>query len=292
MSTSGTMGRRRKQKPFIKPKYLVGAVVGLVAAWFFVHASQALPRGSGNVMIAAILFAGAGAVACIILRFGWRAYVRQALFRIARTVTEENLSSLTRRRAQLVRPDAYGKPLFDRWEREIDYFVQNHIEPLLTSPEIKALPCNYDQIVRIIWDRVEVSVRNEPALRTFSNNMSPTEFEAFCAEQLRQVGWHARVTMQSRDQGVDIIAEKKSRRVVFQCKLYSRGVGNKCVQEITAGRVHEQADYGVVVSNSRYTDAAEQLAATNGILLLHYRDLGNIDEILDGLRKISSSSRR
>ena len=42
----------------------------------------------------------------------------------------------------------------------------------------------------------------------------------------------------------------------------------------------ERADFGIVVSNNRYTDSAEQLAATNRILLLHYRDLQNLDEIL------------
>jgi hypothetical protein len=34
------------------------------------------------------------------------------------------------------------------------------------------------------------------------------------------------------------------------------------------------------VTNNRYTSAAEQLAATNGIFLLHYRDLRNLDAIL------------
>jgi len=62
--------------------------------------------------------------------------------------------------------------------------------------------------------------------------------------------------------------------------LYARPVGNKSVQEATAARAHEQADFGVVVSNNRYTDAAEQLAVTNGVVLLHYRDLQNLDNIL------------
>jgi restriction system protein len=86
--------------------------------------------------------------------------------------------------------------------------------------------------------------------------------------------------MQSRDQGVDVVAEKDGCRVVLQCKLYARPVGNKAVQETAAGRAYEQADYGAVVTNHKYTLAAEQLAATNGVLLLHYRDLPDLENLL------------
>ena len=110
--------------------------------------------------------------------------------------------------------------------------------------------------------------------------MSPPEFEVYCADELRQCGWNARVTTQSGDQGVDIIAEKNGVRVVLQCKLYTGAVGNKSVQEVVAARAHERAHYGVVVSNSRYTKAAEQLAATNEIKLIHYRDLMNLENLL------------
>ena len=96
--------------------------------------------------------------------------------------------------------------------------------------------------------------------------------------------------MQGRDQGVDVVAEKGSIRVVVQCKLYARPVGNKSVQEVAAARAHEQASYGLVVTNNRYTTAAEQLAATNGILLLHYRDLHNLDDILSSKGTVPAGS--
>ncbi|HLH07890.1 MAG TPA: restriction endonuclease [Terriglobales bacterium] len=121
-------------------------------------------------------------------------------------------------------------------------------------------------------------------MQTFSEEMSPSEFEAFCAEELRRNGWQARVTLQSRDQGVDVIAEKNGIRVVLQCKLYSSPVGNHAVQEAAAARAHEQAHFGIVVSNHRYTEPAQQLAATNGILLLHYRDLPGLDSALRALK--------
>jgi HJR/Mrr/RecB family endonuclease len=172
-------------------------------------------------------------------------------------------------------------PQLDKWAREINYFISRHVRPSLNSSETVALARNYNDVTKIVRTRVDVAVHDEPVFKNFSEDMTPLEFETFCAEELRRAGWDARVTAQSRDQGIDVIAEKGGRRVVLQCKLYGRPVGNKSVQEAAAGRAHEQADRGIVVSNNRYTAAAEQLATTDGVLLLHYRDLRNLDVLLD-----------
>lgn len=89
------------------------------------------------------------------------------------------------------------------------------------------------------------------------------------------------MTKRSRDQGVDVVASRDGIRVVIQCKLYTGPVGNKAVQEVSAGRAHEQAHFGMVVSNSRYTPSAESLAKTNRVLLLHHRDLPNLQGIIE-----------
>ena len=78
-----------------------------------------------------------------------------------------------------------------------------------------------------------------------------------------------------------MVAEKGPVRiVVLQCKLYSNPVGNKAVQEVVAGRAHEQANYGAVVTNSTGTTPAQELASINGILLLHHSDLPQLDALL------------
>ena len=168
----------------------------------------------------------------------------------------------------------------EKWEKETDYFITQHIEPSLTTNECRALERERTGIVNLIRTRVEAVTENPPALWKFSDDMTPAGFENFCADELRRAGWNARVTMQGRDQGVDVVAEKDDVRVVIQCKLYTRPVGNKSVQEAAAAKAHEQASYGIVVTNNRYTTAAEQLASTNGILLLHYSQLQNLDNLL------------
>jgi restriction system protein len=114
----------------------------------------------------------------------------------------------------------------------------------------------------------------------FREDMSPLEFEHYCAEVLREMKWNARVTQASGDQGVDIIADKRGRRIVVQCKKYSKPVGNRAVQEIVAAIAHEGAERGVVVATADYTPAALRLAASNDVLLLRHTELHKIDRLL------------
>jgi restriction system protein len=271
---------RRKQKHLIPPQTAFGLLVTIGVLWLVTKVLQNAPSGSGDAIGLVVVIVVAGLIAVPIVRLISRASARQALLQKVRATTDRQLEPLLRRRAQLVRLDPYGKPQHDKWTKEIDYFISQHIQPSLTTGEQASLARNHTEVSEIIGRRVEAAQRTQPAFQTFSDDMTPAEFETFCAEELRRAGWDARVTMQSRDQGVDVIAEKGGRRVVLQCKLYARPVGNKSVQEATAARAHEQADFGIVVSNNRYTDAAEQLAATNSVLLLHYRDLQNLGDLL------------
>lgn len=233
-----------------------------------------------SVIFALVLGLGTLAAAVVVLRIVLPAHRRRSLMDKASAVIDQNVGRLARRRAQLVREDAYGKPVLEGWIREIDYFIDRHIKPALAAGEQSLLRRERVQIAQAITQRIECLTRDVPTLEGFSDDMTPTQFEAFCAEQVRQSGWDARVTQQSRDQGVDVIAEKNGVRLVLQCKLYSRPVGNRAVQEAVAARAFERARYCAVVSNSSYTSAAEQLASTNGVLLLHYSDLKRIEILL------------
>ena len=216
----------------------------------------------------------------LIVRAVHRSHVRRRIAQKAAAIIEQHLPALIRRRVQLVRPDPYGKLLWEDWLKEVEYFIEEHIEPHLTPGEREAFAREQVKIEESIFILVETESEKNPAFLTFSDDMTPNEFETFCAEELRRAGWNARVTMQSRDQGVDVVAERDGIRVVIQSKFHSRPVGIKAVQEIVAARTHEQADYGVVVSNNRYTQDAEQLASTNKVFLLHFTDLCNLHDIL------------
>jgi restriction system protein len=103
--------------------------------------------------------------------------------------------------------------------------------------------------------------------------MSPLDYERMCADILTADGWHARITKASGDQGVDVVADRNGVRIVLQCKLYSSPVGNSAVQEVFAGKVHEEAQYAAVVTNAGYTVGARQIANKTQVALLHHDDL-------------------
>lgn len=199
----------------------------------------------------------------------------------AQAVAHVHMEALARRRAQLVQSDAYGVLQNDPWLKEIDHFIQHRLAPTLTPNLGRALVHYKSEVIAAIDHEVIAATAIIRPFTEFSDNFTPSEFEVFCAQVLREAGWDARVTKGSRDQGVDVVAEKGGIRVVIQCKLYTGPVGNKAVQEVSAGRAHENAHFGAVVSNSRYTASATALAKTNRILLVHHRDLANLDGIVE-----------
>jgi hypothetical protein len=273
------MARRRNKPTELFPLFVI---LGLL--WLVAQMLQDIGRGSDSVTIRVIVGASVALVVFLTFRMVRRFMTRWAILRQTKALVGQKLSALITQRAQLVQKDPYGEVRLDKWRKAIEYFVSTQLMPSLTRGQRKAFARNYSAVEAAIDKRVEAATRLQPAFQTFSADMTPSQFEFFCAEKLRQAGWDTRVTPLSRDQGADVVAEKNNLRVVLQCKLYSRPVGNKSVQEVVAARAHERAHYGVVVSNKNYTLAAQQLANTNMVFLLHYLDLEYLDDKLNGKR--------
>lgn len=195
-------------------------------------------------------------------------------------VVESNIEALARRRSQLLQLDPYGNLKPEKWLKEIDYFISNNLFLGLDDYDRFIADERAPELTDYVESTVAAKTGLEPRHQAFRDEMTSIEYEHYCAEELKRSGWDARVTMASRDQGVDVIAQKSGIRLAVQCKLYRSPVGNKAVQEVVAARAHEVADYGIVVSNNSYTPAAQELARTNNVILLHHRDLAKIDKIL------------
>ena len=94
------------------------------------------------------------------------------------------------------------------------------------------------------------------------------DYEYYVAGQLRELGYsHIKMTKETGDYGADIIARKKRKLYVFQCKYYSKSVGVSAVQEVLGAMGYYEADEGIVVTNSYFTKAAISLAKSNDIKL-------------------------
>lgn len=99
--------------------------------------------------------------------------------------------------------------------------------------------------------------------------MTGHEYEHVVAAYLRRHGYHdVEVTQASGDYGVDVIAKKAGVRYAVQCKYYSKPVGQEAVREAVAGKAMYRCQRAMVVTNSSFTAAAEDLARLNGVVLL------------------------
>jgi len=161
------------------------------------------------------------------------------------------------------------------------YFLSKVVIPVLNQNEQTILNDELNWVLNVIVEeRVRAAHTEKNQKIKFDESMSGREFELFCANELKKAGWKVQVTKSSGDQGVDIVAEKNSMRMVFQCKKHANPVSNKAIQEIFAGKTNEGVDAACVVSSSSYTKSAQELAKTTGVYLLHYLDLKDIDKII------------
>ena len=105
------------------------------------------------------------------------------------------------------------------------------------------------------------------------DNLSPSEFERHISKRLETLGWSTSVTKASGDQGADVLANKDGVSIVIQCKLYSKPVGNKAVQEAIAAQKFYLTDMAAVVTNQSFTKSARDLANMGGVLVLHHTEM-------------------
>ena len=100
------------------------------------------------------------------------------------------------------------------------------------------------------------------------DEMAGVEFEHYVAAVLRGVGYTVEVTKASGDFGVDLIATRGGVRTAVQCKRQARAVNGSAIQQVVAGAAVYDCSATMVVSNHRYTPAAEHLAEVHDCTLV------------------------
>ncbi|MFQ5506245.1 MAG: restriction endonuclease [Planctomycetota bacterium] len=113
--------------------------------------------------------------------------------------------------------------------------------------------------------------------------MEGSEFEEWIAFRLEQEGFRCKNLRDSRDFGLDVIAEKSGVRIGIQAKRYSDKVGNDAVQQASAGCQYHRCDLAAVVTQSSFTGAAEEQAerALPPVILIDRERLPDMDKLLD-----------
>jgi len=205
---------------------------------------------------------------------------------LSESIINEHAAELAIRRKQLTSTSNYGLVDQSKWLQEVEFFIDEIIEE--SGGHVRNSPQRL-QAVRVM---IEQATANYSASRIgFSSDMDPIDFEQMVADALADLGWETRLTKGSGDQGIDVIAEMREKRVVIQCKRYASAIGNSAVQEAYAGKSFENADYAAVVSNAKFTPGARQLAEATRVILLHHDELAQLEVRIFGTSTMAQSAR-
>jgi restriction system protein len=187
-------------------------------------------------------------------------------------IITQHTPELIVRRRQLTTTSNYGLVDDSQWLQEVEFFIDEVIDK--SGGEVRS---SIEQLctVRQMIDTATAGFASSRV--SFSPDMDPIEYEQMVADSLTDLGWDTRLTKVSGDQGIDVIAEMRGKRVVIQCKRYASSIGNSAVQEAFAGKSFEHADYAAVVTNAEYTRSARQLADTAHVILLHHDELSRLE---------------
>ncbi|MDH5670411.1 MAG: restriction endonuclease, partial [Nitrospira sp.] len=109
------------------------------------------------------------------------------------------------------------------------------------------------------------------------------DFEQSCGARLNELGFEVEYTSTSGDFGCDIVATKDGLRYAVQCKGREMTAGVTAVQEAAAARSHYKTDYAVVISQSGYTKAARDLAASTRVVLVTDSGVADVEALARSL---------
>jgi len=185
---------------------------------------------------------------------------------------DQHRGALERNLARAVRTNDYGAVVQDMTGKALaEFFASIALDGALFS---------FEDAKALVFEQLNTR-RREQVAAGFDAGSVPLdghEFEHWVADALTRYGWKAEVTRGSGDQGLDVIAEKKGKRVGLQCKLYGGPVGNKAVQEAHAGKVYYGVDAVGVLTNASFTPSATALAAVTGVKLFSQHDIPSLFE--------------
>lgn len=98
----------------------------------------------------------------------------------------------------------------------------------------------------------------------------PTQFEQFCAELYRRLGYEVEVTPPVADGGFDLSMVRRGERTLVECKCFglSHPVGRPVLQKLYGANAVERADHLVLVTTAIFTREAVAYARQVGIELV------------------------
>jgi len=105
------------------------------------------------------------------------------------------------------------------------------------------------------------------------HNLSGEEFESLVKYIFEILGYDVMVTKRSRDEGVDLMLVKESKKEIAQCKNWSKPVGSKVAREFYGTLLHMKADKGYIVTSSYFSLPCKKFVIGKPIQLIEGHEL-------------------
>lgn len=151
--------------------------------------------------------------------------------------------------------------MYWKWDKYYFLYTQyfNHSMRDMGTYEISDEENKYISIGMKMIDQ-HLSDIDTKKFNKFVDTFSGTEYEIYCLHELEKYGWDAKATKGGGDFGADIIAEKKGKKMVLQCKRHKNRIGISAVKDIFAANAYYKGDLAVVCSNMDYSKPSRDLA--------------------------------
>ncbi len=148
-------------------------------------------------------------------------------------------------------------------QRNYEAQLKEQLETLVAvRSRMEALTNERSEILRSVeWQRAALLNRDWRSMRDDA-------WEDYLVEVFSALGASPRRTGRSGDQGVDIVVEWGDHCIAVQAKGYYHAVGNNAVQEAVAGMAVYGCNKSAVITNSRFTRGAVELAESNCCALI------------------------
>ncbi|EJW14366.1 restriction endonuclease [Paenibacillus alvei] len=116
------------------------------------------------------------------------------------------------------------------------------------------------------------------------DQMDGRQFEHYLGYLFKSQGYAVKVTRAAGDYGADLVLEKAGKKIVVQAKRHSKSIGIEAVQQVHSSQNYYGASEAWVLSNRDYTEAARNLAKSNGVRLI------GRDELVEMILKMNPGS--
>ena len=147
-----------------------------------------------------------------------------------------------------------------------DKYKDNIIEKSLEEME------KYTELKRK-KDLINKSDATQTIIDSFTEN--PSDFETFCAELFRKMGYEAEVTQKTNDGGYDIILNKDFEKSIVECKCYAQdhSIGRPMIQKLVGANHEAKANNMKFITTSKFSKEAILFANETDVELIDGKKL-------------------